>query len=281
MDSTILDSNAFDHPLHLALGDSAAGCVRAAGALISPAIPLVAINVRDDLSHGPLDDGVARAKYWRACYRAFSDWAYDLADAFAPWDELSQRLDRDRYDAVVVWAGENVSEATFLAMACHRLAGRSEQIVHLAVPGKGGRNYVAVHAPEELSAFFESQDSWRRLDPAARTALAEDFTRIRDETGLLRRWQQGRVIGVPVDTYDDVLLRACGAGWAPAARVIGKAMGQCDPANSLSDLFFNTRLEALIAAGKVQADGPQRSVLDYAVRRAAPPGAAGMPSDGQ
>jgi hypothetical protein len=89
------------------------------------------------------------------------------------------------------------------------------------------------------------------------------------------------VIGVPVDTYDDLLLQACGVGWAPAARVIVQAMGQCDPTNSLSDLFFNTRLQALIAAGKVQADGPQSSVLEYAVRRASPPGAAGMPSDVQ
>ena len=94
-------SNTIDRPLHLALGDSAAGCVRAAGALTSASISQAVINVRDDLSHGPLDDGVARAEYWRACYRAFGDGEYDLADAFASWSELSQRLDRDRHDAVV------------------------------------------------------------------------------------------------------------------------------------------------------------------------------------
>ena len=72
MDSTILDSNTFDHPLQLALGDSAVGCVC------------------DDLSRGPLDDGVVRAETWHACYRAFGDWEYDLADTFAPWGELSR-----------------------------------------------------------------------------------------------------------------------------------------------------------------------------------------------
>jgi hypothetical protein len=271
MGNTILDSNSFDHPLHLALDDSAAGCVRAAGALISPGIPQAVINVRDDLSHGPLGDGVARAEYWRACYRAFGDWEYDLADAFSPWLELEERLDGDRYDTVMVWAGENVSEATFLAMACHRLTGRPEQIVHVAVPGKHGRNYVAAHAPEELSAFFDSQEFRRRLSDATRAALAKDFARIRDETGLLRRWQQGKVIGIPVDHFDGLLLQACSAEWVPAARVIGKAMGHCDPANSLSDLFFNTRLLALITAGKIQADGPQSSIRHYAVRCASNP----------
>jgi hypothetical protein len=266
-----LDLNSFDNALHLAAGDSAAGCVRAAGALISPGIQQAVINMQDDLGCGPLDDGVARAEYWRACYRAFGDWEYDMVDTFATWVTLDERLDRDRYDAVVVWAGENVSEATFLAMACHRLAGRPEQIVHVAVPGKHGRNYVAVHAPEELSTFFESHEFRRRLSDATRVALAKDFARIRDETGLLRRWQQGKVIGIPVDHYDGLLLEACSAEWAPAARVIGVAMGHCDPANSLSDLFFNTRLQALIAAGKIQADGPQSSIRHYAVRCASPP----------
>ena len=93
----------------------------------------------------------------------YIDWEYDLADAFAPWDELSQRLDRDRHDAVVVWAGENVSEATFLAMACHRLAGRAEPIVHLAAlqgatgwrffPGQLAVDYVAAGG-EQGALFF-------------------------------------------------------------------------------------------------------------------------------
>jgi hypothetical protein len=103
-----LTPNEFDNPLHLALGYSAAGCVRAALS-ISPSISQAVMNIPDDLSHGPLDDGKARAAYLRACYRAFGGWEYGMADAFAPWLELIERLDRDRHDAVVIWAGENVS----------------------------------------------------------------------------------------------------------------------------------------------------------------------------
>jgi hypothetical protein len=210
---------------------------------------------------------VARADYLRACYRDYDDrWEYDRIDAFAPWQELIERLHRDRHDAVVIWTGENVSEATFLAMACDRLAGRPEQIGYVTVPGKHGRNYVAVHAPEELRACFSS---WRALSDAERAVLAQDFARIREETGLLRRWQHGQLIGIPVDYYDGLLLEACGTGWSLAARVIGIAMGLCDPANSLSDLFFSTRLRALIAAGEIQAAGPQSSMRYYSVSRAA------------
>lgn len=266
---TSLASNSFDNPLHLTLGDSATGCVRAALS-ISPSISQSVMNIPDDLSHGPLDDGVARAEYMRACYRDYDEeWEYDTLDAFAPWLELIERLDRDRHDAVVVWTAENVSEATFLAMVCDQLAGRPEQIVHVTVPGSHGRNYVAVHAPKELRAFLES---WRALSDAERAGLAQDFARIRDETGLLRRWQQGQLIGIPMDHYDGLLLEACGARWSLAARVIGIAMGLCDPANSLSDLFFSTRLQALIAAGEIRADGPQSSVRYYSISCAAKAG---------
>ena len=259
-------SNLFDNPLHLTLGDSAAGCVRTALS-IAPGISQAVMTISDDLSHGPFDDGLARAEYLRACYRDFDDrWDYDKQDAFAPWLALIERLDRDRHDAVVIWTGENVSEVTFLAMVCDRLAGRPEPIAHVTVPGKYGRNYVAVHAPEELRAFF---DSWRVLSDAERAALVQDFAPIREETGLLRRWQDGQIIGIPLDYYDGLLLEACSNEWTLAARIIGIAMGHCDAANSMSDLFFSARLQALIAAGEIQADGPQSSIRYYSVRRAA------------
>ena len=265
-------SNIFENPLHLTLGDSAAGCVRAALS-ISPGISQAVINISDDLSHGPLDDGLARAEYLRACYRDFDDrWEYDKKDAFAPWQELIARLDRDRHDAVVIWTGENVSEATFLAMACDRLAGRPEPIAHITVPGKHGRNYVAVHAPQELRAFF---DSWHVLSDAERADLAQDFARIREETDLLRRRQDGQIIGIPMDYYDGLLLEACSNEWTLAARIIGIAMGHCDPANSMSDLFFSTRLQALLAAGEIQADGPQSSIHYYSIRCADEAGRGG------
>lgn len=259
-----LTSNSFDNPLHLALGDSAAGCVRAALA-IPPRISQAVMNIPDDLSHGPLNDGVARAEYMHALYRGVDDrWNDEQTDAFAPWLELIERLERGRHDAVVIWTGENVSEATFLAMACDRLAERSERIVKITVPSKHGRNYVAVHTPEELRSFFAS---WCSLSDEERAGLAQEFARIRKDTGLLRRWQHGRLIGIAVDHYDGLLLKACGTQWSPAARVIGIAMGRCDPANSLSDLFFGARLKALIAAGEIRADGPQNSIRYYAVKR--------------
>lgn len=251
--------------LHLALGDSAAGCLRAA--CRSHGLPGTALGIPEDLSHGPLDDGQARIDYMHACFRGYDDWHLDITDAFAPWRALIARIDEEKPHDVIIWSGDNVSEATFLAMACWWLRHRPEGIQRVAMPGMDGRCHVAVHTPAELANLFSSA---RELAAAERADLAEEFLRFRRETGLLRRWEGGRIMGVPIDRYDPLLLECCATRWTPAARVVGTAMSRCDGHNLLSDLFFCSRLQVLIDAGRIEADGSRDRLRDYAVRLADP-----------
>ena len=249
--------------LHLALGDHAAGCLRAA--CTAHGMPGDVLAIPDDLSHGPLSDGRVRLDYMRACFRGYDDWAFTTSDAFAPWHALSQLLDDTGRGPVLLWSGDNVSEASFLAMACWWLAGRSLPLLHVHIPPSDGRRHVATRTPAELAGLFASR---RVLAEDERRRLAEDFTRIRDHTGLLRRWEDGRIIGVPTDRYDPLLMESCPSGWTPAARVVGTAMGRCDGPNIPSDLFFSSRLQFLIDAGRIEADGPRLRLGDHTVRRA-------------
>lgn len=59
-----------------------------------------------------------------------------------------------------------------------------------------GRRHVAIHTLSELADRFAAR---RPLTDAERATLAEEFVRIHDETGLLRSWEEGRMIGVPSD----------------------------------------------------------------------------------
>lgn len=249
--------------LHIALGDSAAGCLRAA--CRSYDMPGTVLSIADDLSHGTLDDGRARLDHMRAYYRGYDLWRFDVTDAFAPWRELNERLYDDKPEAVIVWSGANVSEATFLAMLCWWLRARPERVNRISMPGTDGRHYVATYTPAELADLFNSR---RELTDTERAGLAEDFLRIRDETGLLRCWENGRIIGVPIDRYDPLLMASCAQTWTPAPRVIGMAMGQCGERNRMSDLFFSSRLQVLIDSGRIEADGPRCRLRGYAVRLA-------------
>ena len=141
------------NPLHIALGESAEGCLRAA--CRAHGLPGTALGIPDDLSHGPLDGGRARIGYMRDRFRGYDDWYLDVTDAFAPWRAMIARIDEARADAVVIWSGDNASEATFLAMACWWLGNRSARVLRVAMPGTDGRHYVAIHTPAELADLLE------------------------------------------------------------------------------------------------------------------------------
>jgi hypothetical protein len=249
--------------LHLALGDSAAGCLREA--CRNHGLPGTAFGIPDDLSHGPLDDGRKRIDYMRACFRGYEDFYLDTDDAFTPWRELIAHIDGEGIEGVVIWCGDNVSEAIFLAMACRWLADYSGRWLQVAMPGSDGRHYVAIRSPAELAGLFASA---RELTDSERAALAGEFLRIRDETGQLRRWEEGHVSGIPPDHYDQLLLASCTDDWTPAPRVIGNAMGRCDGHNLMSDLFFSSRLQHLIDSGRIEADEDRSRMRDYTVRLA-------------
>ena len=251
------------HPLQLALGLSAAGSVRAA--CETHGLTGTVMGIDDDLSHGPLDDGVSRASYLRECFHGAGEWEFDATDAFQPWGDLVAEVDAGTHDAVIIWSGDNVAESTFLSMTCWWLRSLDLPLLRVPMPGDDGRPYVAVHTPERLA---ELSGNARRLADLERADLADDFSRIRGETGLLRRWDAGRIVGIPPEAYDSMLLRVVAADWVPAARVVGSAMSRCDSHNLMSDVFFASRLQQLIDAGLVEVKGRRGQLREYAVRLA-------------
>lgn len=251
------------HPLHLVAGDSAAGALNAAGA--SCGLPGAVIGFSADLAHGPLDDAQASVTYLRAIAHGYGESGTADDSPFAQWQAVGQHLVREQPGDVIVWTGHNVCDATFLAMACDWLAGRDVRLWRVQVPEVEQRAHVALFAPEQLAPLFATRVL---LSDGERSRLAQDYVRIRDTTGLLRRLERGRVIGVPIEHYDPWLLAACGPDWQPAAHVVGRAMECCDGPNLMGDAFFATRLNALIETGRLQASGPRVTYLDGSVRLA-------------
>jgi len=215
-------------------------------------MPGAAFGIPDDLSHSPLDDGRARIGYMRNRFRGYDDWYLDVTDAFEPWRAMIARIDEAGADALVIWSGDNASEATFLSMVCWWLGNCPKRVLRVVMPGTEGSHYVAIHSPAELADLFASA---QELTDTQRAVLAADFLRIRGETGLLRRWEEGRILGVPMDRYDPLLLASCPPTWTSAPRVVGTAMSRCDGHNLMSDLFFSSRLQLLIDSGRIEADG--------------------------
>ena len=216
-------------PLHLALGGSAAGCVRAAcrdvGLSGSRGESGDVFRVDDDYSHGPLCDGPARDAYLAASFRGYDDeWPADEISPGTPWRDLGQRLAAENITQVCIWAGENASERTFLAAACWHLRDFAPTI-SIGRVGETGLHeppYIAVLPPAALAALYEGRTV---LAAGARDAFADEFARLCTPDGLLRQWRESRIITVPLDTYDHLLVENCPHEWTRAAQVVGTAMG--------------------------------------------------------
>jgi hypothetical protein len=277
-------------PIHLVLGDAAGGVLRAA--CEQHGLPGSVHVIADDLSHGPLHDGRVRLRYMRECFVGYGIWQSRVLDAFAGWDGLVRRaadaLALGDDVELTVWAGDNASEAVLLAMACWRLGAGAERddaeptapgvpepssvldqatLSHAAPPQSRNRHHVAQHGARALAACFAQRRCLGAADRAAQAAVFRALQQAsRTETGQLRLWQQRRLVSVPADRFDPLLLRACGQDWRPAAGVIGSAMAAADPHNLTSDLFLSARLQRLIERGRVEVLGPGQSLQDYWVR---------------
>ena len=103
-----------------------------------------------------------------------------------------------------------MSEATFLPTACAWLAGRPRPLSRVYPLPNG---YTGQLTPAALTALYPAR---RPLDGPVRKALAEDFVRIRSETGLLRRWNGRKIVGVPQDRYDPISLGCVHSGLGPS-----------------------------------------------------------------
>ena len=253
-------------PLHLVLGDYGAALLRQD--LAGFGLPGQVHCICDDLGHGPLDDGVARVVYMRACYQGCLPWTHTCTDAFAAWRELAGLLAPEPGRAardLIVWRGRNVSETVLLAMACWWLRDHPSPIRVVSMPPRAdGGTHLGTHARGEVARLVPTA---RTLTGTARAALAAQLEALRDEGGLRRRWVDEHVVSVPIDAFDDLLIAACTSEWQPAARVVGTAMGRADRRDGLSDVFLCSRLQALLAAGLLEADRLPTVLDAYAVRR--------------
>lgn len=249
-------------PLHLVQGDHAGERLRAACQRFG--LPGRVRVIGEDLSHGPLDDGVARIAYMRQCYLGFAPWGFRRSDAFSPWRRLA-RLAAAGADQVVVWYSDSVADRVFLAMACRWLADADVCLAAAHVPPTNGRPGVGVATPEALATLF---DQAAELAADERANLVRDFDRISAPGILLRRLAEGALQPIPLESYDSFLRDAVDTAWQPAPRLVAAAMARCDVHNRMTDLFFSSRLRRLIAGGEIEVRGEQRHIADSFVRSA-------------
>ncbi len=243
--------------IHIADGYSAAGSLRYAIAMGKMRGEVFVLN--DDLSIGPLQNPAERLVFLRTIILPpppveGETFEIDESDCvFSRWEAL--RLRCRVPGRIMLWISGSAADHVLLRMACHFLQGTRATLWYVPVPTfEGGYEAVAAHPPQALARFAPGA---RPLDAARVGILARAYTQIVAHPEPVRQCDANGVLHYrDIDCHDALLLDGCPPGWTRANRVIGTAMGRCEPRHVLCDSFFGARLRALIRAGRLESRTP-------------------------
>jgi len=243
--------------LHIAPGASAGGSLREA--LRKAGRDEEVLSNRDDLSCGPIDsdDHSVRTDWWSQFY----DRA-ELEDDFKGfWNRIATTDDR-----LIVWVGRHsASELAFFLALSDRLGDRPYDIIDVTErqwsirrpDGTTGPSRpaqcVGLISDERLVTLLGTEQP---ATDEGREQARRRWRQLRKENAPFRVVSPAGLISAPVDHFDPLLLERATPEWRKIARLVGDTMGyNLEPYYQVGDVMLLARVVALVAVGKLIADG--------------------------
>ncbi|MGC5324553.1 DUF1835 domain-containing protein [Brevibacillus sp. SYSU BS000544] len=268
--------------IHIVFGDSAAGSLRIAlrSALAQREWDLISFS--DRFSVGPIwhlheESGMEHRVEWLS--QRISEEARqrgeheDYKKAF--YQSVQRVINIPDEAEVSIWNFENAHEQTGTRFVLKLLRKRSKPVQLMNIPSTFHKErttqtflHLGEFSCERLAELLESITPEPVRDDRRDQLLAE-WDELSQSTSLLRVWQNGQLVSVPEDTFDDVFIRVASkkfrGTFIKAARLIGEVMGSTIP-HYVGDEFLEYRLRCLIEKGVFQAEGPLYAMRYYSVR---------------
>jgi len=250
--------------LHIVLGDSAAGTLKEACRTLG--LPGRVHSIADELSHGPLHDGQARAVYFQTqIYGHGADFRIP-DDAFEDWTALARFVRDHEFGAITIWHSFAISDTIFLRMACARLRGFDCRLDSVNT-SEGSWHGVGTSNAKQLAAHYRQRVA---LSSDDRIGLADAFDEIVGRNDLLRVYNGEDIVSASSGYFDAYVLSFATRDWQPAVRIIGNCLGRReDNRMMIGDAFFEWRLRTLMQAGRLEAQGDLSYMRGYQVRLSA------------
>lgn len=168
-------------------------------------------------------------------------------------------------DRLVVWFGRHsASELAFFLALVDRLGKRPCEVVDVTGlrllfrwPDGSGvtppAQAVSIVPEDALRSLLGSE---RQLSVQEGQEACRRWRRLKAENAPFRVVSPNGLVSAPIDHFDPLLIERATTEWRTAARIIGEAMGySMEPYLQVGDLMLLTRLVALVAQGKLLADG--------------------------
>lgn len=169
---------------------------------------------------------------------------------------------------LIIWHGSEVDEKLMLYRYCHLLKDRDLYEINLDEwPMNPEDNYyisncLATRRPEDLDGIFNIV---KKIDRDSKTLYAEEWERLKKDQKTSRILQNGKVISVEEEYYDQDLLNNCTSEFQNAAKVIGKTMGQ--QKSTVGDHYLLCRIYVLINQNLLDWKGNLKAIRSFEIRK--------------
>lgn len=232
--------------VHFGYGDSAAGCLRSAIELGMPGDKVVVS--RDDFTQGPIDDCIQdgglsqRSEYWKNLNTLHTRMA-DVKDHYASTLNVLNDIESDA--TVVLWIGDSAHDILASAWLLTYFDTKDFDwqyidLKEIEIEGKLEAVNAAMFTPEQIA---KSYDKVSALDDQREEDLKALWSLMAKENSAYRIFDNGQVISVEEDYYDDFILSHI----TKKEKLLGKLMStiMSEAEHRLTDSTIESRLAVL------------------------------------
>lgn len=260
--------------VHIVSPEFAAGTLR-----VGLQHPKTVIGFPDFLSIGPLwklDEKIGQAK--------LEDWLIDNINFELDEMEYQNKCNnalREIEDLssdipIYIWYGENADEQTGLRFILNVLKNKENDIFlknstalyEKYFPTEKPVFHTGQIEPKEIKFLFEKGEH-HLLSQQERLHFQNQWEALSQTEEVLRVWEKGKVIGVPEDFYDEVIIKTLeklhhdqgNRDFINTGMVIGSILEQME--EPVGHFYLEFRIRHLIYSGKLELKGIPKSMRHY------------------
>jgi hypothetical protein len=268
--------------VHIVCGESAAGSLK-----VGLSRENKVIGFPDFFAVGPIrelhtEGGRNRRYEWLSDHLNYQDdfieeeYKRRFLDTLSEMDAIPEQV------PIVIWTGENADEQTGLCYLLNLLKGKTNPIylinttiAYQELFNTSEYQYFYFHtgevAPDKLKVIYQEKLS-EPLSIQERTQFEEKWLSLSDSKGLVRIWENNKIITVNEDYFDEMIVTSAQRlhskqkekDFMKSARLIGEVIGHID--NNVGDTFLEYRLRSLIYKGIFEIKGIPRGMRYYSVK---------------
>ncbi|WP_034867995.1 DUF1835 domain-containing protein, partial [Clostridium lundense] len=219
------------------------------------------IGFYDDLSNGPIYEKVDLGDRINWCKKLIKEYRVEyiqcLRENYYKFNKKLSKITSE--DTVYFWVSNNASELVNLMYTLEKLSlplenmyisNVSEVTYNQGLINEFTPRLVGEVSPDRFPEFITTK---KKMEKGTYTSLLDNWNKIKEQRGKLRVYEDGQVITVDEDYFDNQILKYTPKEFRKCVRTVGETLGYSE--KPISDNYIFLRIQQLIKNGDIEYKG--------------------------